>query len=301
MPRIKGGRILTPKEEIPDEPYDPRFEVMGYVKGNVEQEKLLKLDLTNQVLFPQTNISVFWDLVVDSTGDIHFVPKSYFINLFNSIFMHLRDLPVFGTTSEVVRCTKFLFSQVENMSLWLDRRYPIHGEEIQQLTGFSLEGEDVSKGFQGPSKHGKRKGEVRLYEKFHTHRGGCTTYIELIIQETVLKTCYVISSKVMHSYYKGKCTLYAFSIAYFYANGAVFIWCRYLLEELLIACEEAQDKGGTFTYGYILIEFSMSKWKPPTQRQLAPTKKGFLAKMFEPWHARSYSENMDFNNTTLLK
>jgi hypothetical protein len=41
---------------------------MGDVKGKAEQEKILDLDLTDQVLFPQMNISVFWDLVADSMG-----------------------------------------------------------------------------------------------------------------------------------------------------------------------------------------------------------------------------------------
>jgi hypothetical protein len=53
----------------------------------------------------------------------------------------------------------------------------------------------------------------------------------------------------MHSYYKGECTLDSLSVAYFCVNGVVFNWCNYLLEELLVACEEAQEKGGTFTYG----------------------------------------------------
>jgi hypothetical protein len=35
------------------------------------------------------------------------------------------------------------------------------------------EREDVSKGFQGPNKHGNKKGELSLYEKFNTKRGGC--------------------------------------------------------------------------------------------------------------------------------
>jgi hypothetical protein len=38
--------------------------------------------------------------------------------------------------------------------------------------GLSIEGKDVSKGFQGPSKHGKKKGEPNMYEIFHTQRGG---------------------------------------------------------------------------------------------------------------------------------
>jgi hypothetical protein len=36
-------------------------------------------------------------------------------------------------------------------------------------------------------------------------------------------------------------------------------------------------------------------------RQLSPADKGLLAKMFEPWHSRSDSENMEFNNATFLK
>jgi hypothetical protein len=54
------------------------------------------------------------------------------------------------------------------MILWLHRRYPIHVEDIHHLTELSLEGEDISKGFQGPRKDGKKKGEVSLYEKLHT-------------------------------------------------------------------------------------------------------------------------------------
>jgi len=58
------------------------------------------------------------------------------------------------------------------------------------------------------------------------------------------------------------------------------------LEELLVACEEAQEKGGTFTYGYLLVEFSMHKWKPPVGRQLKIPDKGCMAKMFEPWQSK---------------
>jgi hypothetical protein len=190
---------------------------------------------------------------------------------------------------------------VHDRSLWLDRRYPIHAEDIHQLTILSLEGEDISKGFQGPRKHGKWKGEISLYEHFHTQRGGHTTKIEPILPETVRTTCYMIYSKVMHSYYKGECTLDALSVVDFCTNGAVFNWCSYLLEELLVACEEVQEKGGTFTYGYLLLAFTMMKWRPPMGRHLAPTDKGCLTNMFEPWHARSDSKNMEFNNTCVPK
>jgi len=49
----------APKEAILDESYDPRIEVIGNVKGKIEQVKLLDLDLMDQVLFPLMNIVVF--------------------------------------------------------------------------------------------------------------------------------------------------------------------------------------------------------------------------------------------------
>jgi hypothetical protein len=91
----------------------------------------------------------------------------------------------------------------------------------------------------------------------------------------------------MRSYYKGECIMDALSMADFCTNGIVFNYCSYMLEELLVACEEAQEKGGTFTYDYLLLAFAMLKWTPPTGRPLVLAYKGHLAKMFEPWHSRA--------------
>jgi hypothetical protein len=114
------------------------------------------------------NIDVFWSVSPDELGGMQFLPKADFINLFNYTIMNLTYLLVLDTTREVARCTKFLISRVHERSSWLDRRYPIHAEDIHQLTTLSIEGEDVSKGFQGPRKHGKKKGEPNLYERFHS-------------------------------------------------------------------------------------------------------------------------------------
>jgi hypothetical protein len=134
---------------------------------------------------------------------------------------------------------KFLIRRVQDISLCLDRRYPIHAQYIQQLTGLSSKGEDVLKGFQSPGKHGKKKGEIILYEKFNTKRGVHTTVIEPILPETTQTSCYVIADKFMRSYYKGECTLYVLLIISLCTQGAVFNWCSFFLEELLVACEEA--------------------------------------------------------------
>jgi hypothetical protein len=98
MPRETASRSTMTKEAVPDEICDPRVEIIGDLKGKVEQVKLLDLDLTDSTLFPQMHPDVFWELALDGTGDMHFIPKKEFINLFNSTIMNLRDLPVFGTT-----------------------------------------------------------------------------------------------------------------------------------------------------------------------------------------------------------
>jgi hypothetical protein len=61
---------------------------------------------------------------------------------------------------------------------------------------------------------------------------------------------------------------------YFCANGVVLNWCSYLLEELLVAYEESQEKGGPFTNRYLLLAFSMLKWMPPIERQPSLVDKG---------------------------
>jgi hypothetical protein len=91
------------------------------------------------------NIEIFWSISHDELRGMKFVPKPKFINLFNSTIMNLRDLIVFDTTGKVARCTKFLINRVHNISLWLDRTYTIHAEDIHQLTGLFLEGEDVQR------------------------------------------------------------------------------------------------------------------------------------------------------------
>jgi len=118
------------KEVVPDDPYDPRVKIVGDLKGKVEHVKLLNIDLTNSALFPQMHTNVFWEMALDGIKGMQFVPKLDFINFFNLTIMNLRDLPVFGTTGEVVWCTKFLITMVHDRSLWLDKRYPIHAEDI---------------------------------------------------------------------------------------------------------------------------------------------------------------------------
>jgi hypothetical protein len=59
MSRATRRRSVVSKDAIPYEPCDPQVEIVGDLKGKVEQFKLLDLDLTDQVLVPHMNIDVF--------------------------------------------------------------------------------------------------------------------------------------------------------------------------------------------------------------------------------------------------
>jgi hypothetical protein len=63
------------KKEVPDNPCDPRVEIMGDLKGKVEHVKLLELDLTDLALFPQMHTDVLWDIVPYGIRGMKVVPK----------------------------------------------------------------------------------------------------------------------------------------------------------------------------------------------------------------------------------
>jgi hypothetical protein len=46
-------------DAIPDEPYDPRVEIMGDLKGKVQKVKLPDLDLIDDVLFLCFHITTY--------------------------------------------------------------------------------------------------------------------------------------------------------------------------------------------------------------------------------------------------
>jgi hypothetical protein len=75
MSRATASQSTMMKEAVPDEPYDPRVEIVGDLKGKVEHVKLLDLDLTDSALFPQMHTDVFWEIALDGTEDMQFVPK----------------------------------------------------------------------------------------------------------------------------------------------------------------------------------------------------------------------------------
>jgi hypothetical protein len=104
-----------------------------------------------------------------------------------------------------------------------------------------------------------------------------------------------------------------------YSTGSVTCWRKFLClarklkrrealshtttywRNVFVACEEAQEKRGTFTYSYLLVAFTMFKWTLPAGAPLVLVDKVCMEKMFEPWHSRADLENIVFNNSMFSK
>lgn len=131
---------------------------MGDLYGQVEHARLVDQDFSDGDLFPHMKLDQYMDYYPASNGEICMQWRTAFAPLRDETLCNLMELPVFGTSGEVARCTKFLISRVHGGSLWLDQEYPIHVDDIHLLTGLSMEGQDVTDAFQGTGKHGRRKG-----------------------------------------------------------------------------------------------------------------------------------------------
>jgi len=168
---------------VPEEFINTWVEVIGDLHNKVEKNWLLDIDFTDATQFLQMVIHAFMDFLALSTNELQWGWKSSYVPLRNSTLMNLYDSPMFGTIGDVTRSTKFLISHVHNNTLWLDQAYPIHVEDIHKLTSLSMEGEDVKDDFQASRKHVHKKGELSLYEKYDTNRGGRGVHTDIINDE----------------------------------------------------------------------------------------------------------------------
>jgi len=70
-----------------------------------------------------------------------------------------------------------------------------------------MEGQDVTDAFQGAGKHGRIPGELSLYDKFGTKRGGLGAVISFINNDQIRMACQLMSCRLMRKSYKGECFL----------------------------------------------------------------------------------------------
>ena len=84
---------------------------------------------------------------------------------------------------------------------------------------------------------------------------------------TVWFTVKVLSSKLLQKMKSNQCTAGMIAAEELCAVGVQLNWSQYILNELLADAKEAQDKGSTFHYSWLLILISFVAWEEPTNYQ----------------------------------
>jgi hypothetical protein len=80
-------------------------------------------------------------------------------------------------------------------------------------------------------------------------------------------------------------------------EGIQMNWETFLLNQFLIDCEEAQDKGTEFHYAWLLILIALSSWREPDDTQFLGVKeKPCLAAWYQNlWYTTHKARQMDNN------
>lgn len=147
--------------------------------------------------------------------------KEKFKGLHRSTLLHLRSLHVFGTQFIAMQCTKLLARRMHGGSLWLDKEYPIHVEDISRLTGLFAGGNIVSSTFQTGAKRAKKKSKDNIYAKYGTERGGRGAKLDIINKVDIRFVCYLIAGKTMNHFMKNECILDAILVEEYCFQGEV--------------------------------------------------------------------------------
>jgi hypothetical protein len=66
------------------------------------------------------------------------------------------------------------------------------------------------------------------------------------------------------------------------------------MTEMLHAYVNMHKRGGYFIFKYILVAFSMWKWRPPQGHELSLTLDNIIGMQFEPWKARRHHSPINY-------
>jgi len=198
-----------------------------------------------------------------------------------------------------MQCTKHLVRRMHGGSLWLDKEYPIHVDDIQGLTELSATWNEISTPFQAGAKQAKKEGDNDYYRKYNTKQGGRGAKIDLINKENIRFTCYIIAGKVMLNFSRNECTLDIISVMKHCSDRVSLNWTTFLLNELFEACKDVYRRRTNIIFKYFIMTLAMWKWCPPTQRDLAEiTDEQSLALRYTPWRTSKDPSSKEINKAT---
>jgi len=161
-----------------------------------------------------------------------------------------------------MQCTKILANKMHGGSLWLEKEYPIHVDDIHHLIGLLAGVNVVATTFQGGTKRAKKEGDKNYYEKYNIKHGGRGVRIDLITKDEIKFSYYIIARKTMRLFSMNECTLDTILAMEHFCQGEVLNWSTFVLNVLFEVYEDIYKRSMNFIFGYILMNLEMWKWQP---------------------------------------
>ena len=86
----------------------------------------------------------------------------------------------------------------------MDKEYPIHAEDIYQLTGLENMGNSVNTTFQVGAKRSKKPIEDNIYTRYGMEQEGKGVKLDIINKDNIRFSCYLIAGKTMRHFIRNE-------------------------------------------------------------------------------------------------
>ena len=169
-------------------------------------------------------------------------------------------------------------------NFFLDVKVEITTQLISRIIGFPIKGEDPKWLF---AKESEKILTLELYEKYQTTRGTRYIVIRQINDDTIKFFANLMTCKLLRKCKKDQCFASVLKVVEICVVGVQMSWEPFLLNQFILDCQEAQQRGIEFQYNWFLILITMEAWKSPVYHsQFLPMRDpDFVAPRYgELWH-----------------
>jgi hypothetical protein len=180
--------------------------------------------------------------------------------------------------------------------LWLDRAVSIDTQLIARITVFPSTGEDPLPLF--TDKAHEKALEERMKEKYGTFRGAHGLDVANI-NDDIVRFDTGAGCKLLRKCHKDQVPARVIAVAEKCVAGVMMNWSTFMVNQFLMDCREAHEKGTEFHYAWLLILIALTVWRELEEMEfLEGMQKPFLvARYVSLWHTAHKNKQMDNNIT----
>jgi hypothetical protein len=200
------------------------------------------------------------------------------MNLVQSTLLNVMKIPHFERHQEVNACVKLLLLCYHGGYLWLDCHIIVDLTLIHRIIGLSMQGPDPQDFY--PGKATNHTLSQKIKDTYGNVDKGTRGYNVALIQSGLCLACQMIYGKLLRNKRPMQVTRFVVDLRGKCTEGLQMNWATYLVNQLELYCQEAQDQGYEFHFSWILVLISLFSWEMPEGETFPDTES------FEPLAAK---------------